>query len=109
VLEARKSGYQSVVRGLSMVEDLTLVVRLPRDGSQLEFVRQVRTGIWPKQVIPSPDGRYLFIPLLKDTGIDVIDLGNYATGRIIFPERRGSVGYAEGIFNPAGDRLSSRR
>lgn len=110
LLEVRKEGFQTVKRALFVSSNTRLLVKLLQKDSRHEFLGQVDSGVWPKQVVFSPDGKNLFVPLLADTGFDIIDLGNYNSGnyevkRFLFPQYGKFIGFTEGIFNQRGDRF----
>ncbi|MBA7650799.1 Antigen Lp49 [subsurface metagenome] len=43
------------------------------------------------------------MPLLADTGFDIIDLENYSAKRFLFPQYGKYICFAEGVFNQKGD------
>ena len=57
-------------------------------------------GKQPKQVLFSPDGKYILLPLLDDKGVDVFSVAEKKIVRRIVPPKAGQVGFAEGLFIP---------
>ena len=55
-----------------------LTVKLLPEESRHEYLVTYQTGRQPKQVVFTPDGSRILVPLLGDDGMDIIDL---ATGR----------------------------
>ncbi len=105
-----KQGFETVTRELDITSGVELTIRLLPEGSRHEFLGQASTGIWPKQIIFSPEGNKIFVPLLADTGVEIIDLNtdslyDYEAERFAVSERYGHIGFVEGIFNRAGNRF----
>ncbi len=66
----------------------------------LEQVGVYECGRQPKQVCFSPDGKFILLPLLDDSGIDIFSVEEKKiTGRITPPEAE-KCGFAEEIFIP---------
>ncbi len=57
-------------------------------------------GRQPKQVLFSPDGTYVLLPLLEDTGFDVFSVAEKKVIRRISPPDADKQGFAEGLFIP---------
>lgn len=57
-------------------------------------------GRQPKQVLFSPDGKYVLLPLLEDTGFDVFSVAEKKVIRRISPPDADKHGFAEGLFIP---------
>ena len=57
-------------------------------------------GRQPKQVLFSPDGSYVLLPLLEDTGFDVFSVAEKKVIRRISPPDADKRGFAEGLFIP---------
>lgn len=57
-------------------------------------------GRQPKQVLFSPDGKYILLPLLEDTGFDVFSVAEKKVIRRISPPGADKLGFAEGLFIP---------
>ena len=57
-------------------------------------------GRQPKQVLFSPDGAVIVLPLLDDTGFQVLSVTGDKTPLLIQPPRSDKRGFAEGLFIP---------
>lgn len=57
-------------------------------------------GKQPKQVLFSPDGEYILLPLLDDKGVDVFSVKEKKIVKRITPPKANQVGFAEGLFIP---------
>lgn len=57
-------------------------------------------GRQPKQVIFSPDGKYIVMPLLDDDGFDIFSVEEKKVIKRINPPNSKKVGFAEGLFIP---------
>lgn len=57
-------------------------------------------GRQPKQVLFSPDGSYIIMPLLDDKGFDVFSMQEKKVVRRISPPGAEKAGFAEGLFIP---------
>ena len=69
-------------------------MKLLPEESRHEYLVTYQTGRQPKQVVFTPDGSRILVPLLGDDGMDIIDL---ATGR-------GRVGEPAATPAVCGDR-----
>ena len=67
---------------------------------QLTRIGVFDCGKQPKQVVFSPDGKYVILPLLDDTGFDVFSIEQQKLLRRINPPQAEKKGFAEGIFIP---------
>ena len=57
-------------------------------------------GKQPKQVLFSPDDKYIIMPLLGDTGFDIFSLEEKKITKRITPPDSKQTGFAEGLFVP---------
>ena len=57
-------------------------------------------GKQPKQVLFSPDSKYIIMPLLDDNGFDVFSVEEKAVVKRINPPFSSKAGFAEGLFIP---------
>ncbi|MBQ9538110.1 MAG: YVTN family beta-propeller repeat-containing protein, partial [Treponema sp.] len=64
----------------------------------LEKIGVYPCGKQPKQVLFSPDNKYVLLPLLEDTGFDVFSLEEKKVVRRISPPDADKHGFAEGLF-----------
>lgn len=63
----------------------------------LTKIRTVPCGKQPKQVVFSPDGSCITLPLLDDGGFQIVQTDSAAI-RMIFPPRSAEKGFAEALF-----------
>ena len=63
----------------------------------LTKIRTVPCGKQPKQVVFSPDGSCITLPLLDDGGFQIVQTDSAAM-RMIFPPRSAEKGFAEALF-----------
>ncbi len=64
-----------------------------------------KTGVYscgkqPKQVLFSPDNKYIILPLLDDNGFDIFSVEDKKVERRINPPEASKTGFAEGLFIP---------
>lgn len=64
-----------------------------------------QTGVYscgkqPKQVVVSPDGKYVVMPLLEDNGFDIFSMAEKKVLRRVNPPSAAKLGFAEGLFIP---------
>lgn len=59
-----------------------------------------KCGRQPKQVLFSPDSKYIIMPLLDDNGFDVFSVQEKKIIKRINPPNAAKVGFAEGLFIP---------
>lgn len=57
-------------------------------------------GKQPKQVVFTPDGKYIVLPLLDEDGFDIFDTGSKKIIKRINPPNSSQKGFVEGIFIP---------
>ena len=57
-------------------------------------------GRQPKQVLFSPDSKYIIMPLLADTGFDIFSVADKKITKRITPPDSKQTGFAEGLFVP---------
>lgn len=99
----RKQGYKDYEIAIDPAKGASQVfARLSPAGSLLSFVRQFKTGNRPKDLIFSPDGRYLVITLLGDRGIQLYDMDTGALKKIDLSAHTKTPSFVEGVFTPDG-------
>lgn len=59
-----------------------------------------KCGRQPKQVLFSPDNKYIILPLLEDNGFDIFSMKDKKVIKRINPPYSEKVGFAEGLFIP---------
>lgn len=67
---------------------------------QLTKTRVFPCGKQPKQVIFTPDGKYIVLPLLDDDGFDIFEIESKKIIKRINPPNKDKKGFVEGIFVP---------
>ena len=65
-----------------------------------EKIGVYKCGLQPKQVLFSPDGKYIVLPLLDDDGFDIFSVSEKKIIKRINPPNAKKVGFAEGLFIP---------
>lgn len=65
----------------------------------------VKVGVFPcgkepKQVVFSPDNRYIFLPLLNDKGVDIFSVAEKKVITRLSTATADKLGYTEGLFIP---------
>lgn len=70
------------------------------NGIRVEKIGSYKCGRQPKQVIFSPDGKFIIMPLLDDTGFDIFSLEEKKVIKRVNPPNSKKVGFAEGLFIP---------
>ena len=66
----------------------------------LTKVGTYKCGRQPKQVLFSPDSKYIIMPLLDDNGFDIFSVQEKKIIKRINPPNAAKVGFAEGLFIP---------
>ena len=59
-----------------------------------------KCGKQPKQVLFSPDSKYIILPLLDDSGFDIFSMEEKKIVKRIAPPNASKLGFAEGLFIP---------
>lgn len=67
---------------------------------ELTKIGTYKCGKQPKQVLFSPDSKYIIMPLLDDNGFDIFDVSEKKMLKRINPPNAAKVGFAEGLFIP---------
>lgn len=70
------------------------------DFEKIEKIGEYKCGKQPKQVLFSPDSKYIVMPLLQDNGFDIFDVEKKAILKRISPKSAKHLGFAEGLFIP---------
>lgn len=75
------------------------------EGSQadiplLKKIGTYKCGRQPKQVLFSPDNKFIIMPLLDDKGFDIFSVEEKKVIKRIAPPESNKVGFAEGLFIP---------
>lgn len=76
------------------------VAFLNAEQPALTKIGTYKCGRQPKQVLFSPDSKYIIMPLLDDTGFDIFSVQEKKIIKRINPPNSAKVGFAEGLFIP---------
>lgn len=76
------------------------VTFLNAEQPALTKIGTYKCGRQPKQVLFSPDSKYIIMPLLDDTGFDIFSVQEKKIIKRINPPNSAKVGFAEGLFIP---------
>ena len=76
------------------------VTFLNAEQPALTKIGSYKCGRQPKQVLFSPDSKYIIMPLLDDTGFDIFSVQEKKITKRINPPNSAKVGFAEGLFIP---------
>ncbi|MFW6356450.1 MAG: beta-propeller fold lactonase family protein, partial [Spirochaetota bacterium] len=81
--------------------------RSAADETQAEpsVVLRVSVGCQPKQVVFTPDGSHLVVPLLGDTGVDLVRIADGRVTRLSAGEYDEAKGFVEAIVDPHRGRI----
>lgn len=84
-----------------------LEIKLEKKDSMLEQLAVVKTGMHPKSVEFTPDGKYMVSALLEGTGVDLISTETYRhVKRIEFPEKYAKLkNFVEVVFLPEKNEM----
>ena len=79
---------------------VSIISSLSSQQPVLTKVGKYKCGRQPKQVLFSPDSKYIIMPLLDDTGFDIFSVQEKKIIKRIQPPNASKVGFAEGLFIP---------
>jgi YVTN family beta-propeller protein len=90
-------GYHDKRARLNVTKNVYLEEKLERSDSRLVLVGETLTGHQPKSVMFTRDGKRLVVPILGETGVDIIPFDGLAPKRRITltPPDKKSRGYVE--------------
>ena len=90
-------GYFDKVVRLTVTKNIYIEEKLERSDSRLVLVGETLTGHQPKSVMFTRDGQRLVVPILGETGVDIIPFDGLAPKRRITltPPGKGNCGYVE--------------
>ena len=86
-------------------EETVTAPEQPESEAVVEDAVLYNTGSQPKQVLFSPDGSLLIIPLLKGPGFNLISLSDGKSRLINVPGYAEKQGFVEAVFSPSGERF----
>lgn len=92
----KKSFKSSLLSALVFLTTIAVFAETP----VLTKIGTYKCGRQPKQVLFSPDGKYIVMPLLEDNGFDIFDVENKKMLERINPPNSKQQGYCEGLFIP---------
>ncbi|MCQ2592092.1 MAG: YncE family protein [Treponema sp.] len=91
----------------SLIVSLSFAQNLPNTTDEsfsnapiIEKIGIYKCGKQPKQVLFSPDNKYVLLPLLDDNGFDLFNLQDKKIEKRIIPSEGAKKGFAEGLFIP---------
>lgn len=103
MIEISLAGHKTVTQ---MIKDQREVfVRMLPTNSFFTFLRQEKVGSMPKDLIFTPDGKYLLITFMGEQGIGYYDMQNQKLSMVKIPRYHRYVGYVEGVFSPDGQEF----
>jgi len=84
-----------------------LEIKLEKKNSMLEQITVIKTGMHPKSVEFTPDGKYLVSALLEGTGVDIFSAETYKhVKRVEFPEKYAKLrNFVEVVFLPEKNEM----
>lgn len=84
-----------------------LEIKLEKKDSILEQIAVIQTGMHPKSVEFTPDGKYMVSALLEGTGVDIISAETYKhVKRVEFPEKYAKLrNFVEIVFLPERNEM----
>jgi len=84
-----------------------LEIKLEKKDSMLEQLAVIKTGMHPKSVEFTPDGKYMVSALLEGTGVDIISTETYKlVKRVSFPEKFAKQrNFVEIVFLPERNEM----
>ncbi len=100
LVEVFLPGYKTVTQFIHQQKQV--FVRLLPTNSLLTFVKQEYVGSMPKDLIFTPDDRYLVITFMGEQGIGYYDMREGKLSMVRIPQYHRYVGYVEGVFSPDG-------
>ncbi|ADN01303.1 hypothetical protein STHERM_c03300 [Spirochaeta thermophila DSM 6192] len=100
LLELWAPGYHSKFLHLSLTKSVFIEEKLERKDSRLRLVGEFPTGRQPKGIVFSPDGRFFYVTLLDDEGVEIFSADPLAyVGRASPPPYfAGQRGFVEGYI-----------
>lgn len=72
-LVLRAPGYHDKYLNIKLIKPIYIEDKLEPSLSHLSLIGEYATGRQPKSVGFSPDGKYLYVALLDDNGVDIFD------------------------------------
>ena len=100
-----REGYRDSLLFTFCNEEVNLIEeKLERYDSRLTLFACLPTGPQPKSVVFSPDGRYIYAPLLDGPGVDVFRVSDFTRiGRLTLPGKPPGTSAAGGLAkDPSG-------
>jgi len=104
----RSEGYKDKKADLVIDKSTTeLEIKLEKKDSMIEQLAVIKTGMHPKSVEFTPDGKYMVSALLEGTGVDLISAETYKhIKRIEFPEKYAKLkNFVEVVFLPEKNEM----
>ena len=104
----RSDGYKDKNTKLVINKSTSeLEIKLEKKDSMLEQLAVIKTGMHPKSVEFTPDGKYMVSALLEGTGVDLISAeSNTFVKKIEFPEKYAKLrNFVEVVFLPEKNEM----
>ena len=106
LLRFEKTGYKSLSHTLNIQQNTNIYKKLVKETSRHNFKNLLNCGPEPKQIIFTPDEKYILTALLDDRGFELIDYKmNKIIKKVNISKKEGKKGFVEIIFNKNGDRF----
>lgn len=98
----KKSFFSRATRMILILSTLPLAAAclFAQEIPELTKIGTYRCGRQPKQVLFSPDSKFVILPLLDDTGFDIFSMEEKKIIKRINPPNAEKLGFAEGLFIP---------
>jgi DNA-binding beta-propeller fold protein YncE len=102
----KRSGYANQFCRITADRNKKITLKHNREPVLFKEAGVFECGDQPKQVIFSPDDKFIFLPLLDDHGFQVFDVKEEKITKFIKPNRYSDMGFAEGLFlvNKSGEQ-----
>lgn len=88
-----------------VINPFTLADGLSTDKPHLTFIKKIKCAHLPKDLIYSPDGKYLMITPLADDGIQILDTATGELKKVEIKQFGKYADFVEGVFSPDGSEF----
>ncbi|OHD26882.1 MAG: hypothetical protein A2086_10245 [Spirochaetes bacterium GWD1_27_9] len=94
-----RKDYPDQICRVDLFSNKKVIFRHQKNNIPFKEIGIFSCGDQPKQVIFSPDDRYIYLPLLDDDGFQIFDMHTLAvTSFVKPPDPKYNKGFAEGLF-----------
>ncbi len=87
-IKISSKNYLSKSININIKKSFLLEEKLEKMSSQLKLIKELKTGIKPKSVEFTPDGKYFISALLEGRGADVFSVDNLAKVTTLIPPKK---------------------